>query len=164
VCDVVQVFASLRHEGREREFYPWYALRCLLMGQDCYRIAYTYSVKDLDPEAFKIINALSQQEARSLMTSLLKRLGEEPSLGDFVKALAVNHLYLKHEYDGRVLHGELINRLIRRYGWSTIGVLLGAVNDVIETHRCVEEPSLITWQALKQVYGGVFRGGEKSKA
>jgi hypothetical protein len=164
MCDVAQVFASLRHEGREREFYPWYAIRCLLMGQDCYRIAYTYNVKEADPEAFKIIDGMPRREAEALITSLLERLEEEPSLGDFVKALAVNHLYLKHEHDDRVLSGELLNKLVRKYGWSVVGVLLGAVNDVIETHKCVGEPSLMTWQAVKQAYGGVFRGGEKSKA
>jgi len=164
VCDTVQVFSSLRHEGREREFYPWYAIKCLLLGQDCYRTAYTYNVKDFDSEAFKIIDGMSPQEAYSLFATLLERLEKEPSLGDFVKALAVNHLYLKHEHSGKVLSGELINKLVRKYGWNVIGVLLGAVNDVIETHKCVEEPSLIAWQAVKQIYGGAFSGGEKGKA
>ena len=124
MCDTVQVFSSLRHEGREREFYPWYAIKCLLLGQDCYRTAYTYNVKDFDSEAFKIIDGMSPQEAYSLFATLLERLEKEPSLGDFVKALAVNHLYLKHEHSGKVLSGELINKLVRKYGWNVIGVLL----------------------------------------
>jgi len=164
MCDIIQVYALLASEGREREFYPWYAIRCLLMGQDCYRIAYTYNVKEIDPEAFRIIDGISPQEASSLLDSILKRLESEPSLGDFVKALAINHLYLKHEHDGRLLSGELINRLSRRYGWGLIGTFLGVVNDTIETHKCVDEPSLLASTGIKEIYRGALYGGEKNKA
>ena len=165
MCNIIQVYALLASEGREKEFYPWYSLYCLLMGQDCYRTAYTYNVKESEPEVFRIINGLSPLEASILMCSLLKRLRAEPKISDYVKALAVNHLYLGHKYDGELLSGELLNELSRRHGWGLIGALLGATGDTVETHRCVDEPSLLTWAGIREAYKGhkgVYHGAQKS--
>ena len=161
MCSPIQVYALLSYEGREREFYPWHALNCLLMGQDCYRTAYTYGVRESEPEVFKIIDGLSPLEASVFMASLLKRLRAEPRMSDYVKALAVNHLYLSHRYDGELLSGELINELSRRHGWTVIGALLGVTGDIVETHKCVEEPSLLAWTGIREAYRGVHHGSQK---
>jgi len=162
VCDIPQVFAILASEGREREFYPWYALRCLLMGQDCYRIAYTYGVEEAEPGVFAIIEGLDPREARIYMSMALSVLEGDPDLKTFIKALAINHFYLNHAFDPVLLSGEMINSLSRRYGWRVIGALLGATGDAIDVSECVREPSLITWQAINNIYGGKVRGLEKS--
>jgi hypothetical protein len=161
MCNPIQVYALLASEGREREFYPWYALQCLLMGQDCWRTAYTYNVKEIEPEVFRIIDGLSPLGASVLIASLLKRLREEPKLSDYVKALSINHLYLSHRYDSELLSGELLNELSRRHGWGLIGALLGVTGDMVETHKCVEEPSLLSWTGIRDAYRGVYRGSQK---
>jgi hypothetical protein len=161
MCDIPQVFAILAYEGREKEFYPWYALRCKLMGQDCYRIAYTYGVKGVEPGVFQIIDGLSGRDARIFMTMALSVLEGEPDLKAYIEALAINHLYLNHSFDGILLSGEMINSLSRRYGWRVVGALLGATGSSIDVSDCVKEPSLITWQAISGVYGGRVHVFEK---
>jgi hypothetical protein len=155
------VFAILSSEGREREFYPWYALRCLLAGQDCYRIAYTYGVEDTEPGVFAIIEGMEPREARVFMSMALSVLEGEPDIKTFIKALAINHLYLNHAFDPVLLSGDMINSLSRRYGWRVVGALIGATGDSIDTSDCVREPSLITWQAIREIYGVRVRGLKK---
>jgi len=164
MCDFPQVFAILASEGREREFYPWYALYCRLMGQDCYRTAYTYGVKDIEPGVFAIIEGLDPKEARVYMSMVLSVLGGGPDLKTYIKGLAVNHLYLDHAFDPVLLSGDVINSLSRRYGWRVVGALLGATGDSVDVSECVREPSLIAWQAIRNIYGVRLRGLKESQA
>jgi hypothetical protein len=163
VCNILQVYPALAARGREGEFYPWYALNCLLLNQDCHRVAYTYGVRESEPEVFRIISGLSPEEARALVDLLLERLEREPRISDYVKALAVNHLYLGHEYDDRLLSEEMLGALSRRYGWELIGALLGLAGSVVETNQCIDEPPLIAWVGLREAYRGVWSGREKGE-
>jgi hypothetical protein len=118
MCNLALVYSRLLLEGREGEFYPWYALNCLLLGQDCHRTAYTYGVRDSEPEVYRIIDGISTPEAERLLSSLIERLRKDPRLSDYVKALVVNHLYLNHKYDHVLLSGDILNSVSRRYGWD----------------------------------------------
>jgi len=161
MCNLALVYSRLLLEGREGEFYPWYALNCLLLGQDCHRTAYTYGVRDSEPEVYRIIDGMAVPEAERLLASLVERLRKNPRLSDYVKALAVNHLYLNHKYDHVLLSGDILNMVSRRYGWGMIGAMLGQIPDVIETYKCIDEPPLIAWTGIREAYRGARHGTQK---
>lgn len=163
MCDFIQLFTILSRKMKELEFYAWHSLYCKLENKDCYRIAYTYGVKEYDPEIFAIIDDMDLLEAKKLFMKIYTRFKETYEIEDYIKLLAINHLYLSHEETEHLLSDDFINILSRKYGWEVVGTLIGVLNNRIETYKCSDYPSLQTWIPLSNAYRGearkLFGGG-----